>query len=149
MSGFVPKVKAREGMDPNPISAFVYALFIVKDEPSLQKYMDRFNNENLDYYSRAYLQTVILFSGALLDSMMVREEDDFLRFDDYRKDFEKDITFDANSYRISFEMLLVFVQTIIKRERKKGYDMHDFLEDAINAAKSHIDKLYKNYLNNQ
>lgn len=148
MSDFVPKIKAREGMDPTPISAFYRALFVCKDEPTLQKYMDKFDKENLDYIGRANLQNVFLFSGSLLDSIIVREEKKYLKYNEFRENVEKDITFNFNNYRLSLEIMLDIVQTLLLRERKKGFEMHDYLEDAVNVAKTHLDKLYKEFLRN-
>ena len=140
-----PVIKHREGVDPTPLSAFSRALFIAKDEPTLEKYMAKFDKENLNYYTKANLQNVTLFSGALFDSAMTDNETKFQKYDSFRQNVEKDITFNFNNYRLSLEMMLDFVQTLLIRERKKGFEMHDFFEEVINACKSHIYKLYKEY----
>ena len=143
---FAPNIKSREGMDPSPMSAFSRALFIAKDEPTLTKYMERFEKEKIETYSRANLQNVVLFSGAILDACIVRVPEKFKKYYDYAIDVEQDIYFSINNYKISKAILLDLANELLARERKKGYEMMDFLKEAYEYCKSYVYGLYEEYI---
>ena len=146
MSKFAPNIPSREGMDPTPLSAFSRALFIVKDEPSLQKYVDRFEKEKLEIYSRANLQNVILFSGAILDACIIRNKEKSQKYVKYAIDVEQDIYFSINNYNIAKAVLLDLVNDVLVRERNKGFEMQEFLTEAYRYCKNYAYSLYQEYI---
>lgn len=146
MSKFAPNIPSREGMDPSPISAFSRALFIAKDGPTLQKYEDKFKTAKIEIYSRANLQNIILFSGAILDACIARDKEKSQKYIKYAYDVEQDIYFSINNFNISKAIMLDLVNEVLVRERNKGFEMKEFLEDVYKYCKSYVYGLYQEYI---
>ena len=148
MAAFEPNIDERDGLDPNPLSAFSIALAFSKDKDTMQKYTERFKNENIEIYSQTFLQNTILFSGAILEATLVyQDKERFKEYNKYRNDIEQDLYFSENIMRISVAVLKDLANLVVYKEKNKGFDMLDYVKEAFQYCRAYVYALYHEYIN--